>query len=142
MAGDEISTTTTVKDISDRGEMTFYIFESVSRTSGTRCLHGHWRNIVRSGDEPARGSAIELKVTPDPFVTVRYAGASGDFNPIHIDEVRLGRVSRAHPARAVDDGAGGPRPHRGRRRPEHLRRLSVQFRVWAGSGRRSWSAGR
>ena len=28
----------------------------------------------------------ELKVTPDRFLTVRYAGASGDFNPIHIDE--------------------------------------------------------
>ncbi|MBV9422946.1 MAG: hypothetical protein JOZ98_08555, partial [Solirubrobacterales bacterium] len=37
-----------------------------------------------SGFEP--GQAIELKITPDPFVTVRYAGASGDFNPIHIDE--------------------------------------------------------
>ena len=28
----------------------------------------------------------ELKVHPDRFITVRYAGASGDFNPIHIDE--------------------------------------------------------
>ena len=28
----------------------------------------------------------ELKVTPDRYVTYRYAGASGDFNPIHIDE--------------------------------------------------------
>jgi acyl dehydratase len=27
-----------------------------------------------------------LIVTPDRYVTVRYAGASGDFNPIHIDE--------------------------------------------------------
>ena len=25
----------------------------------------------------------ELKVTPDKYLTVRYAGASGDFNPIH-----------------------------------------------------------
>ena len=32
------------------------------------------------------GDVIELKVTPDPFLTVRYAGASGDFNPIHIDD--------------------------------------------------------
>ena len=33
------------------------------------------------------GEAIdELKVTPDRYLTVRYAGASGDFNPIHIDE--------------------------------------------------------
>jgi len=33
------------------------------------------------------GSSIpELKVTPDKYLTARYAGASGDFNPIHIDE--------------------------------------------------------
>ena len=32
------------------------------------------------------GDSFELSVTPDPYLTVRYAGASGDFNPIHIDE--------------------------------------------------------
>jgi hypothetical protein len=31
-------------------------------------------------------SIPELKTTPDRFLTIRYAGASGDFNPIHIDE--------------------------------------------------------
>jgi len=31
-------------------------------------------------------SIPELRTTPDRFLTVRYAGASGDFNPIHIDE--------------------------------------------------------
>jgi acyl dehydratase len=73
---------------------------------------------------------IELKVTPDPYVTVRYAGASGDFNPIHIDEEFARRVglpgrilhglwTMAQVARAHTDAAGGP---------EHLRRLSVQFR--------------
>ena len=35
---------------------------------------------MKAGDES------ELKVTPDRYLTVRYAGASGDFNPIHIDE--------------------------------------------------------
>jgi len=39
-----------------------------------------------------QGDSIELKVTPDPYVTVRYAGASGDFNPIHIDEEFAQRV--------------------------------------------------
>ena len=34
-----------------------------------------------------QGETIELHVTPDPYVTVRYAGASGDFNPMHHDEV-------------------------------------------------------
>ena len=76
------------------------------------------------------GDTIELKVTPDPFVTVRYAGASGDFNPIHIDEAFAkqvglpGRIlhglwTMAQVARAHTDAAGGP---------EHLRRLAVQFR--------------
>ena len=61
------------------------------------------------------GDEFELKVTPDRYVTVRYAGASGDFNPIHIDEefARQVGLAGAHPARSVDDGAGGPRPHRG-----------------------------
>jgi acyl dehydratase len=30
-------------------------------------------------------SIPELKVTPDKYLPYRYAGASGDFNPIHID---------------------------------------------------------
>ena len=76
------------------------------------------------------GQAIELRVTPDPYVTVRYAGASGDFNPIHIDEefaqkvglpgrILHGLWTMAQVARAHTDAAGGP---------EKLRRLSVQFR--------------
>ncbi len=77
-----------------------------------------------------QGDTIELKVTPDPFVTVRYAGASGDFNPIHIDEAFAkqvglpGRIlhglwTMAQVARAVTDAGGGP---------ESLKKLSVQFR--------------
>jgi acyl dehydratase len=77
-----------------------------------------------------QGDPIELRVTPDPFVTIRYAGASGDFNPIHIDEdfakqvglpgrILHGLWTMAQVARAVTDTAGGP---------EKLRRLSVQFR--------------
>jgi acyl dehydratase len=76
------------------------------------------------------GDTVELKVTPDPFVTVRYAGASGDFNPIHIDEdfaksvglpgrILHGLYTMAQVARAHTDAAGGP---------ERLKRLSVQFR--------------
>ena len=50
VAGDEISTTTTVKDISDRGEMTFYVFESVSvNQRGETVCTGTWTNIVRGG---------------------------------------------------------------------------------------------
>jgi acyl dehydratase len=77
-----------------------------------------------------QGDSIELKVTPDPYVTVRYAGASGDFNPIHIDEefaksvglpsrILHGLWTMAQVARANTDAAGGP---------EKLRSLAVQFR--------------
>ena len=72
----------------------------------------------------------ELRVTPDKYLTLRYAGASGDFNPIHIDEefarsvglpgrILHGLWTMAQVARAQTDAAGGP---------EHLKRLSVQFR--------------
>ena len=72
----------------------------------------------------------ELKVTPDRYVTVRYAGASGDFNPIHIDEefarsvglpgrILHGLWTMAQVARAQTEAAGGP---------DRLKRLSVQFR--------------
>ena len=77
-----------------------------------------------------QGDKIELKVTPDPYVTLRYAGASGDFNPIHIDEAFAkqvglpGRIlhglwTMAQVARAHTDAAGGP---------DKLKSLSVQFR--------------
>jgi acyl dehydratase len=79
----------------------------------------------------APGTQIpEVRVTPDKYVTVRYAGASGDFNPIHIDEefaravglpgrILHGLWTMAQVARAQTEAAGGP---------EHLKRLSVQFR--------------
>jgi acyl dehydratase len=77
-----------------------------------------------------QGDRIELQVTPDPYVTVRYAGASGDFNPIHIDEgfakqvglpgrILHGLWTMAQVARAHTEAAGGP---------ERLKRLGVQFR--------------
>jgi 3-hydroxybutyryl-CoA dehydratase len=72
----------------------------------------------------------QLRVTPDKYLTNRYAGASGDFNPIHIDEefaravglpgrILHGLWTMAQVARAQTEAAGGP---------AHLRRLSVQFR--------------
>ena len=77
------------------------------------------------------GSHIpELRVTPDKYLTFRYAGASGDFNPIHIDDelaravglpgrILHGLWTMAQVARAQTEAAGGP---------AHLKRLSVQFR--------------
>jgi len=72
----------------------------------------------------------QLSVTPDKYLTNRYAGASRDFNPIHIDEefaravglpgrILHGLWTMAQVARAETEAAGGP---------EHLRRLTVQFR--------------
>jgi acyl dehydratase len=48
VAGDEITTTLSVKDVSERGPMGFYVFESVStnQDGDTVCV-GTWTNIVR-----------------------------------------------------------------------------------------------
>jgi acyl dehydratase len=74
---------------------------------------------------------VELKVTPDKYLPHRYAGASGDFNPIHIDpefakqvglpgNILHGLYTMAQVARANVNAAGGD--------PRALKRLSVQFR--------------
>jgi acyl dehydratase len=48
VAGEEITTTTEVKDISERGGMEFYEFETVSRNQrGETVCTGIWRQIVR-----------------------------------------------------------------------------------------------
>jgi acyl dehydratase len=82
--------------------------------------------------EPSQGEAIpELRVTPDKYLPHRYAGASGDFNPIHIDpefakqvglpgNILHGLYMMALVARANAQLAGGD--------PKALKRLSVQFR--------------
>ena len=82
-----------------------------------------------------QGEAIgELRVTPDKYLPHRYAGASGDFNPIHIDEefakavglprsilhglYGMGLTAKANAALADGD-------------PRALKRLKVQFRGMA-----------
>ena len=48
VAGDEIETTVTVKDISEHDGRGFYVFESVSRNQrGENVCVGTWTNIVR-----------------------------------------------------------------------------------------------
>ncbi len=77
-----------------------------------------------------------LTVTPDRYVTVRYAGASGDFNPIHVDDdfarqvglpgkILHGLWTMAQVARAQTEAVGGPQA------PAALKRLSVEFRGMA-----------
>jgi acyl dehydratase len=48
VAGDEVTTTASVKDISERGDMGFYVFESVSENQrGETVCTGTWTQIVR-----------------------------------------------------------------------------------------------
>lgn len=48
VAGDEITTTVTVKDINERDGKGFYVFESVSTNQrGEQVCRGTWTNIVR-----------------------------------------------------------------------------------------------
>jgi acyl dehydratase len=87
---------------------------------------------MSSIEELKQGEAVpELRVTPDKYLPHRYAGASGDFNPIHIDpefakavglptNILHGLWMMAQVARANIEAAGGD--------PRSLRRLSVQFR--------------
>ena len=81
---------------------------------------------LNQGDQIA-----ELRVTPDKYLPHRYAGASGDFNPIHIDPefakavglpntILHGLYMMGLVARSATDVAGGD--------PGKLKRLSVQFR--------------
>jgi acyl dehydratase len=81
---------------------------------------------MKAGDQ-----VPELKVTPDKYLPHRYAGASGDYNPIHIDpefaravglpgNILHGLYAMAQVARAMTAAAGGD--------PRNLKRLSVQFR--------------
>ncbi len=79
------------------------------------------------------GDAVpELRVTPDKYLTNRYAGASGDFNPIHIDpefaksvglpgNILHGLYSMGLVAKAAAQGLGGGDPRA-------MKKLSVQFR--------------
>ena len=75
-------------------------------------------------------SLPEMRVTPDAGLTKRYAEASGDPNPIHIDEefakkvglpgcILHGLWSMAQVARAHGEAVGDPLA---------LKRLQVQFR--------------
>ena len=126
-SGDTITTDTEVKEIYEKGGKGFYVFESVSTNQdGPEVVRGTWTNIVRGVCVK-----VELKVTPDKYLPHRYAGASGDFNPIHIDvdfakqvglpsNILHGLYTMAQVARANVQAAGGD--------PRKLKRLSVQFR--------------
>jgi len=77
----------------------------------------------------------ELRVTPDKYLPHRYAGASGDFNPIHHDQTfaeasgnptvfAMGMLNASILSRVVTAFAGRP----------NVRRYKVRFatRAWPG----------
>ncbi|MGH2956628.1 MAG: MaoC/PaaZ C-terminal domain-containing protein [Solirubrobacterales bacterium] len=103
--------------------------------SSNRESGGSSRSPLSSAGPPRtykQGDSIpELKVTPDKYTPHRYAGASGDFNPIHIDpdfakqvglpgNILHGLWMMAQVARAHTEAAEGD--------PRALKRLKVQFR--------------
>jgi|SRR5579884_309610 len=50
VAGDEVTTTASVKDISERGGMSFFVFETVSLNQRQETVStGTWTQIVRGG---------------------------------------------------------------------------------------------
>ena len=63
--------------------------EGEVRARRPRLLHVHHPLGQPAGRARLRGRMAEhreVTVTPDRYVTYRYAGASGDFNPIHLDD--------------------------------------------------------
>lgn len=73
----------------------------------------------------------EVRITPDKYLPHRYAGASGDFNPIHMDKelatqlglpgnILHGLWSMSQVARAATQAAGND--------PTKVKKLSAQFR--------------
>src|ERR1700709_1046677 len=83
-------------------------------------------------DFKAGDAVAELRVTPDKYLTNRYAGASGDYNPIHIDDefaksvglpsnILHGLYGMGLVAKTVAQGLGGSDPR-------SLKKLTVQFR--------------
>ena len=133
-SGDEITTTATCTDVYQKDDKGFYVFEteSTNQTARGSCARSGPTSSGGLMAELSQGDAIpELRVTPDKYLPHRYAGASGDFNPIHIDPefakqvglpgnilhglYMMALVARANAALADGD-------------PKALKRLSVQFR--------------
>ena len=121
--------------------MGFYVFESVSTNQDgdadrARHLDQHRARGLREEramSELEDGDPLpELRVTPDAGLTKRYAEASGDLNPIHIDPEFAKSVGLPglHPARPLLDGPGRARAHRASPAATRGRckRLAVQFR--------------
>lgn len=160
-AGDTIATTSELVETYAKRDNAFYVFGSTSQNQrGEGTMKARYTGIVRGGasdvverrpgpaeplgespggvgkveppDGLAEGAPVpDFKITPDRYVPHRYAGASGDFTPIHLDAefarsvglpgiilhglYTMAIVARAQLAAVGDD-------------PRMLRSLSLQFR--------------
>jgi acyl dehydratase len=141
-AGARITTVAGLDDAGERDGSQFRVFTTESRDdAGVLVCRGRYEGVVpgprrggspRAEPEPERGEPLPpLRVTPDRFAPVRYAGASGDFTPFHLDPdfarslglpgvILHGLYTYAQLARALVDGYGGD--------PRVLRSLSARFR--------------
>ena len=126
VAGDEITTVASVKDISESDGRGYYVFESdldepARRAGVSRHLDEHRaRSVIAlmsrsdSGSTDSRGEGHAGQVPHRPL--------RGRLRRLQPDPHRRGlrqsgRPARADPARAVDDGPGRARPDRGGGRP-------------------------
>lgn len=156
-SGDRLTTTATLLDAGERDGAQFRVFGSeTARFDGAVVCRGRYEGVVRGaprqrGSTAARkdlespsakaakpGGALavgeilpSLAITPDRHTPVRYAGASGDFTPFHLDGdfaraiglpgmILHGLYTYAQLARALVEPFGGD--------PRVLRRLSARFR--------------
>ncbi|MFN8113857.1 MAG: MaoC family dehydratase N-terminal domain-containing protein [Solirubrobacterales bacterium] len=108
-AGDTIATVARIAEAEDRDGARYRTFESESRNQeGALVLEGRYQGVVpaleprpRESRSPAPGRPEpppgagtgyepgeripEFRITPDRYAAQRYAGASGDFTPFHLD---------------------------------------------------------
>ncbi|MCB0875159.1 MAG: MaoC family dehydratase N-terminal domain-containing protein [Solirubrobacterales bacterium] len=106
-AGDTITTTARLTEAEEREGAGYRTFESESvNQAGLLVLEGRYQGVVpapeprRRGAEqeaapPAAGGGLTghrpgeripgFEITPDRYAAQRYAGASGDFTPFHLD---------------------------------------------------------
>jgi acyl dehydratase len=141
-AGARITTVAGLDEAGERDGSQFRVFTTESRDEGGEVVcRGRYEGVVpgprRGGSstappEPVRGEPLPpLRVTPDRYAPVRYAGASGDFTPFHLDAefarslglpgvILHGLYTYAQLARAVVAGYGGD--------PRVLGSLAARFR--------------
>lgn len=145
-SGERITTVAGLEDAGERDGAAFRVFSTESRNeAGELVCTGRYEGVVpgprrgkRSGarvnEAPEAGAFEEmppLRITPDRWAAVRYAGASGDFTPFHLDAefaraiglpgvILHGLYTYAQLARALVDAHGGD--------PRVLAGLSARFR--------------